>query len=147
MDFKIVVDASIAVKWYIRDEIDADRAIDMLLDYEKGKIKLIVPALFYYETGNAINTAVIRKRITEEEGRGIIKDMIETDLAISATDKLIPAAYMYARKYAISLYDASYLAAAKEHTAVFYTADRKFYDAVKGKDRSFKWIGDYKGVG
>jgi predicted nucleic acid-binding protein len=92
MDFKIVVDASIAVKWYIRDEIDADRAIDMLLDYEKGKIKLIVPALFYYETGNAINTAVIRKRITEEEGQGIIKDMIETDLAISATDKLIPAA-------------------------------------------------------
>jgi predicted nucleic acid-binding protein len=38
MDFKIVVDASIAVKWYIRDEIDADRAIDMLLDYEKGAI-------------------------------------------------------------------------------------------------------------
>lgn len=146
MDFKIIVDASIAVKWYIRDEIDAGKAIALLLDYEKGKIKLIVPALFYYEAGNVINTAVMRKRITEEEGRGIIKDMLESDLEISASDKLIPVAYMYAREYAISLYDASYLAAAKEHTAMLYTADRKFYNSVKDKKAFVKWIGDYKRV-
>ncbi len=56
MDFRIVVDASVAIKWYVRDEIDADKAIAMLLDYENGKVKLIVPNLFYYETANAVNS-------------------------------------------------------------------------------------------
>ncbi|MBI5212458.1 MAG: type II toxin-antitoxin system VapC family toxin [Nitrospirae bacterium] len=147
MDFKIVVDASVAIKWYVREEIDADKAIAMLLDYENGRIKFIAPHLFYYETANAVNTAVMRKRITEHEGEGIIKDLSAIDLITLADAELIPPAYLYARKYNISVYDASYLAAAKEHNAPIYTADRKFYDAVKGKERLVKWIGDYKRVG
>jgi predicted nucleic acid-binding protein len=147
MDFRIIVDASVAIKWYVRDEIDADRAIAMLLDYENGKVKLIVPNLFYYETVNAVNTAAMRGRITEDEGRDIIKDLLAMDLITLADFKLIPSAYLYARQYKISVYDASYLAAAKEHNAPVYTADKKFYDAVKNKERLVKWIGDYKRAG
>ena len=147
MDFKIIIDASVAIKWYVRDEVDAEKAIEMLFDYENGKINLIAPALFYYETANAVNTAVLRKRITEYEGQDIIKDLMATDLITIAEAKLIPSAYFYARKYNISVYDASYLAAAKEHNTPIYTADRKFYDAVKSKERLVKWIGDYKKAG
>lgn len=147
MDFKIIIDASVAIKWYVRDEVDAEKAIEMLLDYENGKINLIAPALFYYETANAVNTAVLRKRITDYEGQDIIKDLMATDLITLADAQLIPSAYFYARKYNISVYDASYLAAAKEHNAPIYTADRKFYDAVKSKERLVKWIGDYKKAG
>lgn len=147
MDFRIIVDASVAIKWYVRDEIDADKAIAMLIDYENGRIKFVVPNLFYYETANAVNTAASRKRITEDEGQSIIKDLLLMDLIAIADVKLIPIAYIYARQYKISVYDASYLAAAKEHNAPIYTADRRFYDAVKSKERLVKWIGDYKKAG
>jgi predicted nucleic acid-binding protein len=147
MDFSIIVDASIAIKWYVRDEIDADKAIAMLLDYENGKANLIVPNLFYYETANAVNTVAMRGRITGDEGRDIIKDLLAMDLITLADFKLIPSAYLYARQHNISVYDASYLAAAKEHNAPIYTADRRFYDAVKSKERLIKWIGDYKRQG
>lgn len=147
MDFKIVVDASVAIKWYVRDEIDADKAIAMLLDYENGKIKLIIPTLFYYEIANAVNTAALRGRITKDEGQDIIKDLLITDLITLDDAKLIHPAYLYARKYKISVYDASYLVAAKEHNVPIYTADRRFYEAVKSKERLMKWIGDYKKAG
>lgn len=147
MDFRIVVDASVAIKWYVRNEIDADKAIAMLLDYENGKVKFIVPPLFYYETANAVNTAAMKGRIAEYEGRDIIKDLLTMDLITIADAKLVSPAYLYARKYNISVYDASYLAAAKEHNVPVYTADRRFYDAVKSKERSVKWIGDYKKAG
>lgn len=147
MDFKIIIDASVAIKWYVRAEVDAEKAIEMLLDYENGKINLIAPSLFYYEIANAVNTAVLRKRITEYEGQDIIKDLMATDLITLAEAEFIPSAYFYARKYNISVYDASYLAIAKEHNAPIYTADRKFYNAVKSKERLVKWIGDYKKAG
>jgi len=147
MDFRIIVDASVAIKWYVRDEIDADKAIAMLLDYENGKVKLIVPSLFYYETANAVNTAAIRRRITEDEGQDIIRDLLAMDLITLADAKLIHSAYFYARQYKISVYDASYLAFAKERNIPIYTADRGFYNTVKNKERLVKWIGDYKKAG
>ncbi|MEK6582722.1 MAG: type II toxin-antitoxin system VapC family toxin, partial [Nitrospirota bacterium] len=76
MNFNIVIDASVAVKWHIKDESEVEQAIEILLDYNSGKVGFIEPQLFYYETSNAVNVAVQRKRITEDEGRDIIKDML-----------------------------------------------------------------------
>jgi predicted nucleic acid-binding protein len=50
---KIAVDASVAIEWYVRTEIDADKALAMLHDYESNKIEFIVPCLFYYEIASA----------------------------------------------------------------------------------------------
>jgi predicted nucleic acid-binding protein len=144
MDFKIAVDASVAIKWYVRIEIDADKALAMLHDYENNRIEFIVPCLFYHEIASAVNTAVIRKRITEYEGQDIIKDLLSMDMIAIADNKLIEPAYLYARRYKVSVYDATYLAVAKQYNVPLYTADGKFYDAIKSKEPLVKWIGDYK---
>jgi predicted nucleic acid-binding protein len=144
MDFNIVVDASVAIKWYIKDESEINEAVDILLDYEVGKIKFFVPRLFYYETANVIHIAVQRKRITEDEGKNIINDMLEIKTTLVDSGELIRDAYRNARKYNISVYDAHYLGVAKEHGMILYTADRKLYNSVKEKKKYVKWIGDYK---
>ena len=144
MDFNIVVDASVAIKWYIKDESEINQAVDILLDYEVGKINFFVPRLFHYETANVIHIAVQRKRITEDEGKNIINDMLDIKTTLVDSEELIRDAYINARKYNISAYDALYLGVAKEHGMILYTADRKLYNSVKEKKKYVKWIGDYK---
>jgi len=48
-----VVDASVAVKWYVGEE-DRDKALDVREDYLEGKIDLASPALVLYELFNAL---------------------------------------------------------------------------------------------
>jgi len=143
MDYSIVTDASIALKWYVRDEVDAEHAFAILLDYEQGRFRFIVPRLFYYEIVNAVHIAVRRKRITEEEGRDIIKDTLYLQMTVSDSPEILQNAYRFARKYNISVYDAVYLSAAKENSSDFYTADRKLYETLKGKENSVRWVADY----
>jgi len=147
MDFNIVVDASIAVKWHIRNETYAASALDILFDYKTGKVGFIEPRLFYYETANAVHIAVQRKRITEDEGNDIIKDMLKIEMAVVDSPDMIRLAYDTAKKNNISVYDASYLITAKEHGTFFYTADQKFYNSIKEKEDIVKWIEDYKRAG
>lgn len=85
-----------------------------------------------------------RKRITEDEGKDIVKDMLEIEMAVIDNRELIRNAYGTARKYNISVYDAFYLEVAKENEIFFYTGDKKFYNSMKGKKDFLKWIGDYR---
>lgn len=103
-----------------------------------------MPRLFHYETANVIHIAVQRKRITEDEGKNIINDMLDIKTTLVDSEELIRDAYINARKYNISAYDALYLGVAKEHGMILYTADRKLYNSVKEKKKYVKWIGDYK---
>jgi predicted nucleic acid-binding protein len=144
---QIVIDASAAIKWYFTDESDAQSAADMLLDYQQNKVCFIVPSLFHYEIMNSVHIAVRIKRIPENSGKEILEDIFLIETIVVNSDKLIKSAYLYARQYNISVYNASYFAAAKEHNAPIYTADRRFYNAVKSKERLMRWIGDYKKAG
>ncbi len=65
---KIVIDASVALKWQFKDELETDQAVQMLADLIEGKIGLISPSLFAYEIVNAIHIAIGRERIPEEKG-------------------------------------------------------------------------------
>lgn len=144
---QIVIDASTAVKWYFSDESDTQSAVDMLIDYQQQKVSFIVPRLFYYEMMNSVHVAVGMKRIPESSGKEILEDIFLIETIVVDSDKSIKSAYLYARQYNISVYDASYLSVAKEHNAPIYTADKRFYNAVKGKERLMKWIEDYKRAG
>jgi len=147
MDYNIVIDASVAVKWHIKDESAIEQAVNILFDYNAGRVGFIEPRLLYYETANAVNIAVQRKRITEDEGKDIIKDMLAIEMTVVDNPELIRNAYSVARKYNISVYDALYLEVAKENGILFYTGDKKFYNSMKGKKDFVRWIGDYRSAG
>jgi predicted nucleic acid-binding protein len=66
---RLVLDASIVVKWLNPREILADKANLIRDDYEQGQISLLVPAFWDYEVVNGINKAVARSDLSEEEGR------------------------------------------------------------------------------
>ena len=53
MEKKIVVDDSVAAKWYLIEEY-SDNAIKLRNDYVRGLVQIIVPSLLEYEVLNAL---------------------------------------------------------------------------------------------
>lgn len=71
---KVVIDASVAIQWYLTDESDTVVATDIIIDYQENRVNFIVPRLFHYEMVNSIHIAIRRKRIVESDGKEILKD-------------------------------------------------------------------------
>lgn len=140
---RLVVDASVTIKWLNPYEILADKANAIRDDYEHGRVSLLVPAFWDYEVVNGINKAVARGDLTDQEGR----EAITLLLAIHVQRRLLPApqeSYELARQFQRSVYDSWYLALAEETGCAFWTADRRLYNAVKDNMAFVKWLGDYE---
>jgi predicted nucleic acid-binding protein len=60
---QVVIDASVALKWRLRDE-EATGQADALLDhYLAAELELLTPTLFDYEITNALKVAVTKGRL------------------------------------------------------------------------------------
>ncbi|MBI3354288.1 MAG: type II toxin-antitoxin system VapC family toxin [Nitrospirae bacterium] len=140
---RIVVDASVALKWQFKDELEAEQAIQMLIDFINGKIELISPNLFAYEVVNAVNIAVIKKRISEKEGLDAINDILAIGVSLFDFAGLVERTFRLARIYSRSVYDCAYLALAEKEGCMIYTADKRLFNALKDRIKFIRWVGDY----
>ncbi|MGQ9684657.1 MAG: type II toxin-antitoxin system VapC family toxin, partial [Anaerolineae bacterium] len=57
---RLVVDASVAAKWILRDEQDVERADAVKRRYDCGQIDLLAPGQIRVEVANAIRRAALR---------------------------------------------------------------------------------------
>lgn len=122
-----VVEASVAIKWFI-PEIHSDAALSVT----RLRQPLHVPAFMTMELGNVITKKIRRKELTREEGSTILKELRHLPLRQHADERLFPAAYELALDTQQSLYDCLYLALAEAIEGQLITADRKFYKALAG---------------
>jgi predicted nucleic acid-binding protein len=139
-----VVDASAALKWQFRDEDATDPATDLLGDFMEGKIDLISPSLFTYEIISAVNVAIERKRLSEEDGYKAIVNITSVRVELKALSDLIERTFRMARRYHLSPYDCAYLTLAEKEESNFVTGDKKLFNACHSHFPWVKWIGDYK---
>ena len=71
---RVVIDASVALKWRLRDEEATLQADALLDDFLADKVALLTPTLFDYEITNALKVAVTMGRISESEARAAMAD-------------------------------------------------------------------------
>jgi predicted nucleic acid-binding protein len=71
---RIVIDASVALKWRLRDEEATSQADALLDDFLADKLALLTPTLFDYEITNALRVAVTRQRLSEPEAVAALND-------------------------------------------------------------------------
>jgi predicted nucleic acid-binding protein len=143
---KLVIDASVVIKWLNPHEALADKANLLRDDYERGAVSLLVPVFWEYEVVNGLNKAVARKQLTEEEGR----EAAALLLALQVEKAPLPSpqeSYALARRYQRSVYDSWYLQLAEQTDCEFWTADRKLYNALRDTTPWVKWLADYQGQG
>ncbi len=134
---RIVVDASVVLKWYLQDEDQGQAALDLLNLYLSDDLEIIVPSLLEYEIINGLFVAQKRGRIKE----GVIISAIEGFLNLGINSVRIAGLYPrilhFCRIYSRSAYDASYLALAEAEQINFITADENLYKAVR---KDFPWV-------
>ena len=143
----LVVDASVAAKWYLPDEDYANQASALLGHFRQGKIKLVAPEQIRYEVPSAITVATRGRapRLTLEQGRRAIEEFLALELEALGDDDLVILAYEIAHEYGCAFYDALYLALAQELGVPFITADGRLFRRVRALP-TVLWIGDFPAV-
>jgi len=139
----LVVDAGLAIKWYVPEvhEAEAKRFLDLAFT-------LHAPDLFFPEFGNIVwkKARLLRvPEITEDEGRLILDLILDVSLTVHPTAPLLKLAYEVAVTPARpTVYDSCYLALADTLGCRLVTADRNFYDALKGTSYGARllWVAD-----
>lgn len=122
---KVVIDASVAVKWQLDDEEHVDKADVIKKEFNEGRLLLIVPVIFPVEWANAINIAILHGRFPEEEWEDALKDFEARDITVLNLPGLLYSAWVLARKYKQSLYDCLYLSLAQHEGCQMVTGDLK----------------------
>lgn len=139
----IIIDASVALKWWLRDEDSTAEADQVQMDFLRGDLCLVAPNLFDYEIVNTLKMAFVRNRIDEAYALAAISDLVAYDIERHDTRPLQILAFQIACRYQRSVYDAAYLALAQTLGFDFYTGDKRLFNAVGNVFNWVKWIGDY----
>lgn len=140
---KIVVDASVAIKWFI-PEIHAHFASRLL----NNQLQLLAPDLIFAEAGNILWKKVRLQEISVEIGQDILNDFQQLPFQISESETLIDLAWHIATQYQRTFYDSLYLALAQSEQCLLVTADQKFFNALQAThlQQSLLWIEDIKDI-
>src|SRR5579871_1451080 len=123
---RYVVDASVAVKWYLPEIHDA--AAQRLLT---GSKELLVPDLIFAEVGNILWKRVRSEQMLEAEAQVVLQSLGALPLTVSPSWPLVLPALTIAYQTQRTVYDSLYLALAVREVAVMVTADERFYNALK----------------
>jgi predicted nucleic acid-binding protein len=143
---EIVIDASVVLKWYLKDEEWGQEAVWFLEQHVAGNIVLFAPTILTYEVLNALLVAERTGRIAEQTTETAFEGFVE--LEIEFPDPFVDYSDILslARSFHRTVYDASYISLANKKNIDFVTGDKRLYNAVKDKLKWVKWIGDKNSV-
>ncbi len=138
-----VVDAGVAIKWYVpeSDDAEAKRFLD-------PGFELHVPELFFPEFGSIVwkkARALKIPEMTTAEGLDTIRLLLGVSLAAHPMAPLLETAYEIAAGPARpTVYDCCYLVLAEALGCRLVTADRAFYNALKASRHGpyLLWVAD-----
>jgi predicted nucleic acid-binding protein len=141
----LVVDASVASKWHLPDESDADRAVLLLDRFAEGAVQLIAPGHIRAEVPSAITVATRGRqpRLTREQGDAAIEEFLTITLPTVDDDALVRAAATTAHEFGCAFYDGLYLALAHRLAVRFILADDRFHRLIRHLP-AVVWLGDYR---
>lgn len=142
---RFVVDASVAIKWYLPEPHSADA--EKLLS--RG-FQLVAPDLLFSEIGNVLWKRVMRSEITVQKAQVILRALEALPIAVQPTAALAENAMTVSCGLKRSFYDSLYLALALMTDCRLVTADRKLFDSVKDAapiKKHILWIEDVPAKG
>lgn len=124
---KIVIDASVVVKWFINEKY-SELALKIRDRFVEGQLDLLSPSLLHYEVLNALkysnlfNLGELTKAASSLENYGIIQVPLNGEYAQKVVE--------LSENYNLSIYDAAYIGLADILDVHAYSADKKLVDKV-----------------
>ena len=126
---RLVVDASVAVKWLVEEEYS--EIADTLLD---GSHELIAPRLLVSEVGNALWRMVRMGELERSEAGSLAAKIPEMAVSWMGDEGICTDAVRIALALDRPVYDCVYLALAHRLGATLVTADVRFVNALTGTE-------------
>jgi predicted nucleic acid-binding protein len=125
----VVVDASVAIKWFLAfrpDEGDADKALELLQRAAAGRLKLHQPPHFLAEV------AAVLAREKPADAHDDLLDLMAIEQSTDSSPDIYATALDLALRHGHPLFDTLYHAVAL-HTpgATLITADRRYYEKAR----------------
>jgi predicted nucleic acid-binding protein len=139
-----VIDANLAARFVLKGEPHRRKVRRFLVDCDAQGVGLVAPPLYESEVDSVLRRRVYHGRLTpaaEQAARTLVDALgVQTvyDPQGRARAREIAAQFHQER-----VYDATYAALAELRGCEFWTADKAFYDAVKGTLTFIHYIGDY----
>lgn len=140
---RIVIDASVVLKWYLVDEEYSEKALGLLDQYVSDELDILAPSLLEYEVINGLIIAKKRGRIQEDKILLAADGFISLELSLKDLSQYYSKVIHYCKVCNRSAYDASYLALADEEKIPLITADKGLFNAVKKDLKWVNWLGGF----
>ena len=125
-----VVDTSVVVKWFAGvDEPNIKQALQLLDDFEKGRVQLATSDLLIYELGNALLKG---KKLPAEIISAALERLYRIGFEIFPADQLIAReSAAIAARYGLTFYDAVFAALAKLQGCQLISANPRCHGKIK----------------
>ena len=121
-----VIDASVAIKWFVREE-GFERAMEILKELLSTPKKFAVPELFYFELVNVFNRLIPAPSKTQEE---LLAAIINIGINRFSMTSELAAETKNIQRLGLSGYDGAYLALAKLLKGRWVTFDQEAHNAI-----------------
>lgn len=136
----VVVDASVAAKWFFTGEEHSEAALNLL----DNPFELHAPEFFFLEVDSILSKRTRRRELSEIEAFEIHDEVRSIPIQFYPTLALQERAFEMALETGRSIYDCVYLTLSELLEGRMVTADRKFFQALDGGPLSslVLWIED-----
>ncbi len=124
-----VLDAFLALQWFLEDEADRQYSLGVLASLSESRA--FVPPIWFYEIGNGLLMAYRRQRITLEQIDGFLARMraLPIDVAQQAPSEVLELPRL-AITHGLTNYDAAYLSIALLSRLKLATKDKNLRRAA-----------------
>jgi len=130
----VILDTSVILKWFRREEVLAEEALALRDAYLSGEMPIVVPTLLTWELANVLR---FKRDWSEEEVRVAVGTLFDMGLEwVPPEPSLVNRAIDLAFAHGTTLYDAAFAALAEARGLVLVTADNRLIEKLAG----FPWI-------
>jgi predicted nucleic acid-binding protein len=133
---KYVLDSSVAFKWLV-PELNTDKALRLLDDYQNAIHDLLSPDILPVEATHALTRAERQGRVTPAQGNQLFIDLMDQVPALHSYLPLLPRAYAISSAMRVGVYDCIYVALAEQEGCELVTADDRL---VNNMQKQFPFI-------
>lgn len=140
----VVVDANILIAFALADEPLHTQAKLILSAWKNDREHLTAPRLFRSEITAVTCKVVYQGRMSAEQGRAMLANLLIYPVEFHEDDALLKEAYEIAVRFnRPRAYDSQYMALADRLQCDLWTADERLVNSVQAQFSRIHWLGNW----
>jgi predicted nucleic acid-binding protein len=138
----VVVDSSVAIKWFVEEPYSIE-AYRLLEAYEVGSLTMLAPDLLYAEVGNIIWKKHRFQSLASEDAEEILAAFRLVTFVVTSFAALLEEAYRLAVTHQRTVYDPMYLALSLREHCPWVTGDERLVNALGTRFPQIIWVANW----